>query len=89
MRFLFDTRNEFDPQRVAGVARAFKAALSSITEHDYPEIPALDLRRIVASGIIAEAQRGENDPVRLRHAGIEALRRPLGCRHLGCLDGSS
>ena len=82
MRFLFDTRNEFGPERVAGVARAFEAALSSIMEHDYPEIPALDLRRIVASGIIAEAQRGENDPERLRQAGIEALTQPHGCRDL-------
>ena len=82
MGFLFDTRNEFGPERVARVARAFGAALSSITEHDYAGIPPLDLRRIVASGIIAEAQRGGNDPERLRQAGIEALRQPLGCRDL-------
>jgi hypothetical protein len=77
MQFLFDKRNEFDPERIAKLTRAFEDALSSVNERDSVNIPALSLRRIMASGIIAEARRGENDPERLKKAALEALG-PLG-----------
>jgi hypothetical protein len=75
VQFFFDTRNEFDPERVERISRAFEAALSSITDEEYTDIPAVRLRRIVASGVVAKARRGENDPERLKEAGLDALKR--------------
>jgi hypothetical protein len=75
VQFFFDTRNEFDPERVNRLSCAFKAALAAVSEEDYPHIPPVMLRRLVASGIIAKARRGENSPERLKEAGLDALRR--------------
>ena len=75
MQFFFDTRNEFDPERVNRLSCAFQAALGAVSEQDYPHVPAVRVRRIVASGIMAKARRGENNAERLKEAGLEALRR--------------
>lgn len=82
MQFLFDSRNEFDPDRVSRISSAFHAALHGLTEDDCTELPAHAIRRLIASGIIAAAKAGENDLERLTRAGLQALHQPVDAASL-------
>jgi hypothetical protein len=62
MQFFFDTRNEFDPDRVARIASAFHAALGALTEEDFADLPAHSMRRLIASGIMSAARIQHQQP---------------------------
>ena len=64
----------FGPSEIANLTAAYSSALSSIQER--PESLAVsghELRRQIASQIIAGASRGEKDPELLAEAALAAL----------------
>jgi hypothetical protein len=62
-----------DPKAVATLCVAYDAALTQIVE-DCGYLPPKPSRELIAAEMIAEAQRGEHDPERLKEAGLTALR---------------
>jgi hypothetical protein len=69
----FDTRNVFEPERIQRLAGVFKEVLGSISETDFAGLPALTIRRLVATTLMNEAQRGVRDPERLKAAALACL----------------
>jgi hypothetical protein len=69
----FDTRDVFEPEKIQALAASFEDVLRSVSEADFPHIPALKLRRMVAATIMASAKQGETDPANLRAAALSAL----------------
>lgn len=68
-----DTRNVFEPERIQRLAGVFKDVLGSISETDFAAIPALTIRRLVATSLMTEALRGVRDPERLKAAALASL----------------
>ena len=69
--FLLARDGAFDEDATRVMGEAFDAACKELGEIS-------DLaREAVADRIIATAKRGERDPLRLRNAGIAAIRPPL------------
>ena len=69
----FDTRNVFEPERIQRLASVFKEVLGSISETDCAGLPALTIRRLVATSLMTEALRGVRDPERLKAAALASL----------------
>jgi hypothetical protein len=60
----------FDDELTRFMGEAFDAACARFTK------PSYAIREAIAHRIIETAKRGERDPVRLRDAGIAAVKRP-------------
>ena len=73
----FDTRNVFEPERIQKLASVFTDVLGSISDSDFAALPALTIRRLVATTLMEEAQRGVLDPERLKTAALAALNTSL------------
>jgi hypothetical protein len=72
-------RNVFGPSEIARLSSAYEAAVSSVTEDTADAsaaLTALEIRRQLASVIIAEAKQGQLDPERLKAAALRSLARP-------------
>jgi hypothetical protein len=78
----FDTRNVFEPERIQKLASVFKDVLGSISDSDFAALPALTIRRLVATSLMEEARRGVLDPERLKAAALAALSTSLGSGHV-------
>ncbi len=68
----------FGPEKIAKVSAAYDAALNSITEeNDFRgALTGREIRKQVASLILAEARTGEFDRERLVKAALQGLDRP-------------
>ena len=71
-------RNVFGPWEIARLSLAYDAALSSVTEDSsrYAGSSARELRRQLASAIIAKAKEGHLDPGLLKEAALASLGPP-------------
>jgi hypothetical protein len=69
----FDTRNVFEPERIQRLAGVFKEVLGSISETEFAGLPALTIRRLVATTLMSEARGGVRDPERLKAAALASL----------------
>jgi hypothetical protein len=78
----FDTRSVFEPERIQKLASVFKDVLGSISDADFAALPALTIRRLVATSLMEEARRGVLDPERLKAAALAALSTSLGSGHV-------
>jgi hypothetical protein len=59
----------FDPEALAAMGVAFDAACKALEDTGQPQI----VREVIAERIIAAANAGERDPVRLREAALPWL----------------
>ena len=62
----------FGPPEIAKLTASFDAAIAEVKDGEFGLSP-LTLRRAVASLVIAEARRGEFDPVRVRNTVLARL----------------
>jgi hypothetical protein len=60
------TPGEFDPEAIAAMVEAFHAAYKALDDAGQPKI----VLEVIAERIIAVANIGERDPVRLREAAL-------------------
>jgi len=81
-----------NPKAVAAVGLAYHAALMEIVE-ECGYLPPKPTRGLIGAEIIAEAERGEHDPERLKEAGLDALRQldavPLALSFVASLVSST
>lgn len=69
-----DDVDMFSPEDITVIYAAYTSALDEIQEsEEYFALSPRDLRRRVASAVIAEAQRGITDKNALKCAGLEAI----------------
>jgi hypothetical protein len=76
---LATSRNVFGPSEIARLSLAYEAAISTVTEETTAPsegLTALEIRRQLASVIIAEAKQGQLDPERLKDAALHSLASP-------------
>ena len=69
MLHLFQQDERFEPQAIAAMSKAYKAALKELHDTGQPEL----VLEIIAERIIASASIGERDPIRLRKAALPWL----------------
>jgi hypothetical protein len=59
----------FDPEAIAAMSEAFEAACEQLDDTGQPEL----VLEIIAGRIVAAANAGERDPVRLRAAALAGM----------------
>jgi hypothetical protein len=69
MLHLFQQDGRFEPQAIAAMSEAYKAALKELHDIGQPKL----VLEIIAERTIASASIGERDPVRLRKAALPWL----------------
>ena len=64
---------EFEPVAFDRLFEAYQSSLAAYSAQERDAFPSAEIRLAIVSSMIAEAERGELDPVRLAAAGLLAV----------------
>ena len=73
---LTKTATEFEPVDFDRLFEAYQSSLAAYCAREHEPFPSAEIRLAIVTSMIAEAERGEIDPVRLAAAGLLAVGLP-------------